>query len=602
MYIARTPPYGTSFDAGYSQPLTVAAALALVGSWPDLPPLRRRDLSSSLTTIARIIGMPPDAVVLTPAALREALFPRLAAGAGLTSSRQSNVLSGLRAVLRHVGVIDDQQSRIDECWDKLLAPLNTRRRAALSTFAGYCSGLQISPDRVTDATLSAFELWLTNRTITANPRKRASDVRGAWNRAGSEVAEWPALRFARLRQVGQYILPLSDFPETFQADLELFGRRLASDPLDVQLEVSKPLDEGSISNRPKKPLRPISVALRKDHARWAASAVAASGIPVSGITCLADLVSPPERAQQALLYLRARNDGQPSAGAMHVADVLRMIAKYHARLPPAECALIASWRKAVSPTYDGMTPKNELVVIRAMAPATEARLRHLPDALMRAARKERASAPQKAHSLALRAVAVKFLTHIPLRLANLTHLRLDRHLQRANPPNGPITHIQIQASEVKNGRAILVPISKDMAQILDEWVCHFRPLIAPQRNPYLFAGRIRADKAITPQAMRDAIKGATRGFAGVTITPHQFRHLAACIYLEENPGCYEVVRQLLGHALLQTTVDNYCRVESTAALKSFDDLLQTRARMRQPLSKSHPSASGKSANARSQGQ
>jgi hypothetical protein len=251
---------------GSATTLTGAGAIALLATWPELSPTRRRDLASCLRSVARAAGMPPDVMTLAPAALRQTLFPRLAAGAGLKSARQSNVLSGLRAVLRRAGVIDDLELQLSDSWERLLALLDSRRRAALSTFAGYCSHRQISPDLLNDATLSAFEHWLTDRTITRLPRKRTGEVRSAWNKAASEASEWPSFRFAKLRQQGQYALPLSDFPESFQADLEVFGRRLAAGPLDMPVDID--IDEdGSMARQPKQPLRPSSVALRKDHAR-----------------------------------------------------------------------------------------------------------------------------------------------------------------------------------------------------------------------------------------------------------------------------------------------------------------------------------------------
>ena len=48
-------------------------------------------------------------------------------------------------------------------------------------------------------------------------------------------------------------------------------------------------------------------------------------------------------------------------------------------------------------------------------------------------------------------------------------------------------------------------------------------------------------------ALALAIKKTVRRRLGVELSPHKFRHLAAKIYLDQNPGGFEVVRQLLGH-------------------------------------------------------
>jgi len=47
------------------------------------------------------------------------------------------------------------------------------------------------------------------------------------------------------------------------------------------------------------------------------------------------------------------------------------------------------------------------------------------------------------------------------------------------------------------------------------------------------------------------------------MTVHQFRHACAAIYLKHRPGEYEVVRRLLGHRNIQTTINFYCGLETT---------------------------------------
>jgi integrase len=61
---------------------------------------------------------------------------------------------------------------------------------------------------------------------------------------------------------------------------------------------------------------------------------------------------------------------------------------------------------------------------------------------------------------------------------------------------------------------------------------------------------------------------------GLCITPHQFRHAAAAIYLKHHPGDYETVRRILGHRNIQTTIKFYCGLETLYANKAFGDLLR----------------------------
>ncbi len=52
--------------------------------------------------------------------------------------------------------------------------------------------------------------------------------------------------------------------------------------------------------------------------------------------------------------------------------------------------------------------------------------------------------------------------------------------------------------------------------------------------------------------MESLITNYARRRAGITLTPHQIRHLSAKVLLDDQPGGFETVRQLLGHKNLQT--------------------------------------------------
>jgi hypothetical protein len=57
---------------------------------------------------------------------------------------------------------------------------------------------------------------------------------------------------------------------------------------------------------------------------------------------------------------------------------------------------------------------------------------------------------------------------------------------------------------------------------------------------------------------------------GFTVNPHLFRHIGALIYLNLNPGGYEVVRRVLGQKRMETTSKFYAGLETLAAARHFD--------------------------------
>lgn len=76
--------------------------------------------------------------------------------------------------------------------------------------------------------------------------------------------------------------------------------------------------------------------------------------------------------------------------------------------------------------------------------------------------------------------------------------------------------------------------------------------------------------------MSDAVKKVTQDHLGVTVSPHQFRHLAARQFLREFPRHYEEIRQILGHATTETTMRSYAGIESESAIRRQDEVLTNR--------------------------
>jgi integrase len=60
---------------------------------------------------------------------------------------------------------------------------------------------------------------------------------------------------------------------------------------------------------------------------------------------------------------------------------------------------------------------------------------------------------------------------------------------------------------------------------------------------------------------------------GLSITPHQFRHAAGAILLRKYPGNYELVRRVLGHRNIATTIKFYVGLEDIVASQRFAELV-----------------------------
>jgi integrase len=57
------------------------------------------------------------------------------------------------------------------------------------------------------------------------------------------------------------------------------------------------------------------------------------------------------------------------------------------------------------------------------------------------------------------------------------------------------------------------------------------------------------------------------------MTVHQFRHAAGAIILQRRPGEYELVRRLLGHRNVQTTINSYVGLDNIQASDIFSKIV-----------------------------
>ena len=58
------------------------------------------------------------------------------------------------------------------------------------------------------------------------------------------------------------------------------------------------------------------------------------------------------------------------------------------------------------------------------------------------------------------------------------------------------------------------------------------------------------------------------------MTSHQFRHLAAKLYLDRVPGDYATLQRLLGHSSLKTTMNFYSELRTEQAGVAYAEMLE----------------------------
>jgi integrase len=251
------------------------------------------------------------------------------------------------------------------------------------------------------------------------------------------------------------------------------------------------------------------------------------------------------------------------------AALLCSIARWWVRLPDDQIVLLRQLVGATKPDREllTMSPKNRSTLRCFQDADLVSRFLHIPDRVFR----QHPSPRTASEALQLQlATAVAMLTAAPVRIKNLSATRIDVNLLR----QGSTLHLHYPPSEVKNNVELEFKLPTHTAKCVDGYLSRARPLLCGMANPHLFPSSDR--KAKTPGFFSRQIASFVEGQIGVRLTAHQFRHLAGFLYLMVNPNGYEVVRLLLGHKDISTTVKFYAGMEIEAAYRRYDDFIARR--------------------------
>jgi integrase len=236
----------------------------------------------------------------------------------------------------------------------------------------------------------------------------------------------------------------------------------------------------------------------------------------------------------------------------------------------ADCERLAElWHYFEDHRQGGLTEKNIALIRQVLTPGVWSRVVKLPLAMMAEAHREHA--PVRAAVTAQLAAAIAILSVAPVRLANLAAIKLGTNLIKPDGP-GSDYWLVFPDYDVKNRIKLDYPLPEYVTQVIDEYVHNFRPTLMRGTNEdWLFPGQRRGPKGkiCLSGQITDRIWKET----GVRLTTHQFRHAAGAIILMKRPGEYELVRQILGHRSVQTTIKAYIGLENIRASEIFSKLV-----------------------------
>jgi hypothetical protein len=538
-----------------------ADAIPIIAAADELPAQTRRHWATSLRQIAKALGKPPEVIPARYNAVRPHLAQLHPVPAGLTAktlqNHRSNVKSALLWLAREKG-IPEHGAPLTPAWEELRAEISDRAaRHRLSSLMRYCSANNIAPVDVDEAIVDRLIGYRSQIGRRADDAFRRLSAR-AWNSNVGKIKGWPSRRLVEPPVKATVEVPYEQFPEGFRLDVERYLQGLTC-------------VRRSRTGQRIRPLKPSTIKTRRAELAVAARMAVKTGVPIDALTSLSALLAP-EVAEKVLDAYWRRNGETPKMFTIDLAWRFVGIARETKCLDDAACERLDQMRRDLDDhRIGGLTDKNIALIRQVLTPGVWSRVVKLPLELMATARSQQSHAPMMAAVTAQLAVAIAILTAAPVRLANLTAIKLGFNLIK---PDGPDSKhwLVFPDYDVKNRVKLEYPLEQYLTELIDEYVFGFRPTLLRGRNEdWLFPGRRESAKgksSLSVQITKRIFKAT-----GLRMTVHQFRHAAGALILQRRPGEYELVRRLLGHRSVKTTINAYVGLENIQASEIFSKIV-----------------------------
>ncbi|WP_170429663.1 tyrosine-type recombinase/integrase [Ruegeria arenilitoris] len=540
-------------------PATLAEVLDALKANPDPDKKRQQSKLSAISRLSAYLNRPPSDIPTDIPQLRKLLASLHPAACGVKPKTLSTTISDLASALRVVGVLQDVEAKSASApeWDTFLKAVKSSHQVwGLMRFARYCSARSIQPAEVNSEVVQAFQAALDAVLLKNEPINYVRSMIDTWNHViGRYDLNLP--RLSRLPSDRYVARPLTDYPESLQAEIKAYIDRLAQRDLFSE-------------DGPDKPLRETSLRNTEAHLRQMLDALVTSGQRPEKFTSLSVVVT----ANNLKTAFRAMMDRHGSnclpSGLSNIAATCIAIARHHLNAPEDVIKALKAIHKRVATTPRGMSNKNAERLAQFNDWENVALLLSLPDTLM--SRADDNPTRRDSALAAMHAAALTILLSCPMRVKNLAGLDLDKHLIVTRSGTHTLYSIRVEGIEVKNGEPIEVKLNARSSKLLHRYIMQFRPQVSLADGRALFPrnndGRPRAPSnfggELTQRILRET---------GLKVHPHLFRHIAAKLYLEERPGDFETVRRLLKHKRLQTTMDFYASLSNQWAHDHYDEVV-----------------------------
>jgi integrase len=502
-------------------------------------------------------GIELAATLARPQEVRQIFAGLSPARLGISEKRLANIRSLVGSAVGRFGMRRTWITReiaLDQNWSDLLARVPDRQhRWGLSRLACYCTIKGIEPAAVDPDTLRGLHAALEAESLSKDPRNLLKHTIAIWNMCHRGVPDWPGSPLSSPFKPEPFMMPLEAFPVTFQQDVAAFEARMSNpDPLDP--------------DAPVRAFRPATLEGYRYTFRRAASALVRGGHvdlgAVAGFYTLFEGSNFPE----ALRPFMPKADGQDTGHAHKMATQLIAVARHHLRLEDTRLNKLEEIARRLKPKAGGMGKRNRVRLAQFDDERIIQRLLRFPE-------EERARALRQRNPLRRargieRAFAISILIFTGIRVKNLRHLRLDRNIRRV----GQRVFVSLSETETKTYSELELELPPETISLMDEYLAEVRQLLPGADSTWLFPGP--TGHARSYSAMRDAVSRPLRRHAGITLSPHLYRHIIAKIVAELRPELLHDLSRMLGHKSMRTTYGSYLGTEGPAASRRVGQLLR----------------------------
>ena len=545
-------------------PRALSGVIDRVMQHPSLTPKKKGEIVSAIRRFSRAFDKDPAQIPAQPQVIGRQRRMIVPAEIGMTPASWSNTVSLVRKGLEVTGCYvrpEKYYPPMSATWAEPAGNIaNKKLMYALNRFFHFADEQGWHPRDITDAHIDRYRDYLETKTITPDPAELCRLTCQNWNRACRETPDWPGKPVtvpARPRVRASFWVKWSDVPETLHAQLQKF---LAS---RAEFDVLK---EGAA-----KPCSPRTIKDDEENLRAFISALDQRGRKASTLPDLPALLEP-NTLRDGLRFFLDRKEGKTSAYTFSIANTLVALARHlRAQTPPfideARLEDVEALRKKLAYKQKGVTTKNKALLRLFTDPRNVAKLLFLPSRLLEGVSLK--GRPTVYDALRVRwALAIEILLVFPIREKNLVTLHLKNNIVRTGTHKNAKVLIVIPADDVKNGFELEVDLPQETIDLLDLYLERYRPLLVRDGGDWLFPGETGGH--MHPRGFGEQLKRVIHRETGLPVNVHFFRHFSAKLWLDHNPGQFEVMQYALGHKSTKTLLKFYAEFSSIKALALYD--------------------------------